>query len=354
MNNWGAFRPSLKAVQLIAQIEHFQGSWEKNRRLLLALIRSLTQTTIITSSGASTRIEGALLTDEQVEELIEKGLKLDSVASRSEREVAGYVKSLTYIYEHSDHLLLSEMLIRELHQLLTEDLHEDELPQKQRGTYKDIANDVVERDVVTGKEILWLYTTPPGPQTQSAMTSLVDAFHNTADLHPLFKIAMFNVVFLAIHPFRDGNGRLSRLLTVLLLLQHYPWTRFVSHEKFIEDNKDRYYLALKQTQKTLLSTDQDFDFWIEFFLTIVLSQTKFLEQKINLNNQAPPKYKLNKNEQAVLDYLAKNGPSASSVINKKVKLSDAGIKKLLKRLENHQLVKKLGQGPATVYQDHSH
>ena len=221
MHNWLRFRPEMKAVGLLAQIERFHGNWEKNKGLKPAAITSLIQTTIVTSSGASTRIEGSILSDKEVQKLMESGCKISKMSSRSEREVAGYIRALTYIYDNVESLEISEKTIREVHQLLTAELLEDQLPSKQRGTYKDVPNDVVERNELTGKETVWFRTTPPGIQTTTQMTELIQNFAAAIknEIHPLIRTALFTVHFLAIHPFRDGNGRVARLLTSWLLLK---------------------------------------------------------------------------------------------------------------------------------------
>jgi len=247
----------------LLEIERFQGAFESGHRLSPKLITNLKQTTIITSSGSSTRIEGAILTDVEIKKFVDKGCKISKMSSRSEREVAGYIKALNYIYDNFSDLEISEKNIRELHQILTSELTSDQLPKKQRGSYKDIDNHVIEKNLETGKEIIWFKTTPPGPQTESAMRELIESFQNikeSDELQSIVLTASFIVHFLAIHPFRDGNGRLSRLITVWLLLRFgYSWMQFASHEKVIEDNKENYYLSLRETQSSFSKTEVLYD-----------------------------------------------------------------------------------------------
>ena len=128
--------------------------------------------------------------------------------SRSEREVAGYVKALKYIYNHFKDLEFTEQTIRSLHQLLTSELLNKQLHQSQRGAYKNVPKDVVERNQETGETKVWFRTTPPGPQTSAAMKQLIESYHQVLSeesAHPLVATGSFVVVFLAIHPFRDGN-----------------------------------------------------------------------------------------------------------------------------------------------------
>ena len=160
-----AYRITPQLLPLLNSIERFQGVWEHTAHQQSPhFIKKLKKTTIITSSGASTRIEGAILSDREVEELIGKGCKISKMSSRSEREVSGYVKALKYIYDNYKELPITESTVREVHQILTSDLLEEHLPSGQRGAYKNITNDVIEKNEETGEEKIWFKTTPPGPK----------------------------------------------------------------------------------------------------------------------------------------------------------------------------------------------
>jgi len=338
-------------TSLITLIERFQGAFEATKLQSPALIEGLKNTSIITSSGASTRIEGATFNDKEVKELVDKGCKINKMSSRSEREVAGYVKALNYIYDNLGKLDISEKTIREIHQLLTSELTESQLPSKQRGNYKDITNDVVETDPQTGKVIkVWFKTTPPGPATQVAMKNFISDYNkinSNNECHPLILIGGLIVKFLAIHPFRDGNGRLSRLLTTLLLLNHgYVWSQYTSHEKIIEDNKEGYYVSLRDTQKTLESDNPDYQIWLDFFLKIVLKQTEFLKGKIAEQSPIPT---MNENEKKVFEVIKAVGKCKISYLLEQSDMSRPGLKSLLKRLIDQGIIYKEGKGKGTTY-----
>ena len=331
-------------------IERFHGAFENNIKLSPKFVTRLKKTTIISSSGSSTRIEGAILTDAEILEFVEKGCQISKMSSRSEREVAGYVKALNFIYEHFSDLKLTEKTIRELHQILTSELTTDQLPRKQRGSYKDITNHVIEKNLETGREIIWFKTTPPGPQTESAMSELIKTFEvleNSNEINPIILVASFVVHFLAIHPFRDGNGRLSRLITVWLMLRFdYIWMQFASHEKIIEDNKERYYLSLRETQSSFSNVKVKYDGWIEFFCTILSKQTKVID---GLLRKESPVSSMNKNEQAVYEVLKTNGDCNIGFILDQIDMTRAGLKTLLKRMINSRHIKAKGLGKGTVY-----
>jgi len=342
---------SPKAVRLLIEIERFQGLWRHTTtKHSASFIKSLKRTTIVTSSGASTRIEGSLLDDAQVGKLIDRGCKITKISSRSEREVAGYVKTLKYIYENYDRLDVSEKSIRELHQLLTSELSNRDLPVRQRGAYKNVPNDVVEKNEKTGEEKVWFYTTPAGPQTAAAMNELVKDFNtiSKADDQPqLPLIAAFIVHFLAIHPFRDGNGRLSRLMTTWFFLRAgYDWAQYSSHEKVIEDNKERYYIALRNTQKTFRKGPFRYTDWLEFLFMVTEKQIEFLRTKID---KQLPTAQLNENESRVLELIKEYGICTPAFIRKHVALTPDGLRSLLQRLNGRKLVKPLGEKRGRKY-----
>ncbi len=344
------YEMSGRLAKILMAIERFQGTFQARGRLNKKFITELKKTTIITSSGSSTRIEGAILTDAQIKEFVSKGCKISKMSSRSEREVAGYVKALTYIYENYTELEVTEKNIRELHQILTSELTTDQLPNKQRGVYKDITNHVVEKNLETGDETIWFKTTPPGPMTNVAMKDLITEYahqKNLNDFPPIILVSAFVVHFLAIHPFRDGNGRLSRLISAWLLLKWgYSWMQFSSHEKVIEDNKENYYLSLHETQSTLQFKKVSYERWFIFFANTLLIQTQIVE---SLLKKESPVSTMNKNEQIVFEIIKSNGECNIGYILEQVVMSRAGLKTLLKRLVDNGHVNVKGQGKGTVY-----
>jgi len=338
--------------KLLIEIERFVGSWNSTKNLKPSFINELKQSTIITSSGASTRIEGALLTDDQISKLIKNGCKITSFSSRSEREVTGYIKTLNYIYENYQVLEISELTVRQLHQLLTSDLLESQLPKNQRGSYKNVPNDVVEKNIKTGKKSIWFRTTPPGPQTNTAMYELIKEFNQhlkSQHIPNIILVGVFIVHFLAIHPFRDGNGRLSRLLTIWLMLKlDYVWFQYVSHEKIIEDNKQAYYVCLRNTQSTFSNKKINYKPWINFFLLTLHQQVQILASKINQMNQ-DGRPDLNSNETKVFKLIKSNPHCSISFIEKEIQMSRAGLKSLLSRLVEKEVIQREGEKKGAKY-----
>ncbi len=267
-------------VKLVAEIDEFKGRWQALENLSPERLSALRKVATVESVGSSTRIEGAKLTDAQVETLL-SGLGKTSFESRDEQEVAGYAHAMDLVFEAFADLRLTENHIRQLHQTLLRYSHKDE---RHRGSYKTLDNHVVAFDA-DGHEIGVIFETTTPFDTPREMEELVAWTVKAIDeeaLHPLLTIAVFVVTFLAIHPFQDGNGRLSRVLTTLLLLRAgYDYVPYASLESVIEENKDLYYKALRRTQTTLKGDTPDWEPWVGFFLRCLKKQKNNLAERLD-------------------------------------------------------------------------
>jgi Fic family protein len=266
-------------LSLIAELDEFKGVWRAIGRIAPDRLSGLRRVATIESIGSSTRIEGAKLSNRDVEILL-SNLELRSFATRDEQEVAGYAEVMEMIFAHWPDISLTENHIKQLHRDLLIHSHKDE---RHRGDYKTLANHVEAFDA-GGQSLGIVFATASPFETPSLMADLV-AWARTQDdskeLHPLLFVAIFVVVFLEIHPFQDGNGRLSRVLTTLLLLRAgYAYVPYSSLESVIEQSKEGYYLALRRTQGTIRTTTQDWNPWLEFFLRALQQQKRNLERKI--------------------------------------------------------------------------
>lgn len=278
-------------LQLIAEIDEFKGRWEVLENMSPERLRELRKVATIESIGSSTRIEGAQLTDMQVETLL-SNLTSTSFKTRDEQEVAGYAEAMDLIFQAHEDMALTENHIRQLHQVLLRHSSKDE---RHRGDYKKLDNHVVALDE-RGKQIGIVFATATPFDTPREMEELLHWTNKAIiekSLHPLLIVAVFIVVFLAIHPFQDGNGRLSRILTTLMLLRAgYSYVPYASLENVIEDNKDFYYKALRRTQTTLKSDNPDWEPWLGFFLRCLKKQkanlaVKIEKEKISENAELP-------------------------------------------------------------------
>lgn len=268
-----------EVLRLIARIDEFKGAWRALGALEPERLSALRRVATIESVGSSNRIEGNALSDREVERLL-SGLHVQHFATRDEQEVAGYAALMEVIFSAWESIPFNENHIKQLHQILLQYSSKDE---RHRGQYKTSANSVAAFDA-HGTQIGIVFETATPFDTPRLMAELVAWVAQEREeraLHPLLIIAIFIVVFLAIHPFQDGNGRLSRALTALLLLQEgYAWVPYSSLESVIEASKEAYYLALRQTQGGIYSEKPDWQPWLLFFLRALDVQIQRLEKKI--------------------------------------------------------------------------
>jgi Fic family protein len=266
-------------LNLVAEIDEFKGKWEALKNMSPERLRQLRKVATIESIGSSTRIEGAKLTDMQVETLL-SNLSSTSFKTRDEQEVAGYAETMDIVFQACEDMAITENHIRQLHQTLLRHSDKDE---RHRGDYKKLPNHVVALDE-QGREIGVVFETATPFDTPREMEELVRWVNKAVaekSFHPLLIVAVFVVVFLAIHPFQDGNGRLSRILTTLILLRMgYSYVPYASLESVVEDNKDLYYKALRRTQGTLKSDTTDWEPWLGFFMRCLKKQKSNLAVKV--------------------------------------------------------------------------
>src|ERR1700742_3319293 len=267
----GTLQITPEILNLIAGLDEFKGAWQALGTLAPERLSALRRVATIESIGSSTRIEGSKLSDREVERLLSNS-EIKSFATRDEQEVAGYAETMELVFRSSAEITLTENHIKQLHRDL---LRYSEKDTHHRGKYKTQPNNVAAFDE-TGKQVGIVFETATPFDTQRRMSELVDwasEMFSSRRLHPLLVTAIFTVVLLEIHPFQDGNGRLSRVLTTLLLLRAgYVYAPYASLERVIEENKDLYYKALRRTQATLKSDNADWEPWIGFFLRCLKKQ----------------------------------------------------------------------------------
>src|SRR5580658_5977226 len=275
----GTLQITPEILNLIAGLDEFKGAWQALGILAPERLSALRRVATIESIGSSTRIEGSKLSDREVERLL-SNLEIKSFATRDEQEVAGYDETMELIFQSWSEITLTENHIKQLHRDL---LQYSEKDAHHRGNYKNQANNVAAFDDA-GKQVGIVFETATPFDTPRRMSELVawtsDAF-SSRQLHLLLVTAIFTVVLLEIHPFQDGNGRLSRVLTTLLLLRAgYSYVPYSSLESVIEQSKEGYYLALRRTQGTIRTAEPDWEPWLDFFLRALQQQKQRLERKV--------------------------------------------------------------------------
>lgn len=337
--------PDPHIVALLAEIDGIRGEFKSGLRMSPQAITNLKKSTLITSAGASTRIEGAKLNDEEVEKVM-RGLAVSKFADRDTQEVQGYLETLQNVFDSFQTLPLRESMITSLHNQLLKYSHKDDT---HRGGYKKKENTVGVLGP-DGQVAKIMFETTPAFLTAKEMQELVDwtsdAFEKSR-FHPLLIISNFIVEFLKIHPFEDGNGRLSRVLTNLLLLRSgYQFVQYVSHEQIVERRKDEYYIALRKSQETFKTEQDTISPWLNFFLSVIHEQaTKALtylqEEKIE-DTLSPKQYE-------VWKYLSEAGEASPGEIIKATSIVRGTVKQALDRLVELGKVKRVGLGRGTRY-----
>ena len=264
---------------LISEIDEFKGAWRALGSLAPERLLALQRVALIESIGSSTRIEGSQLSDHEVEQLL-SCLEIQTFATREQQEVVGYADVMATVFRAWSDLTLTENHIKQLHRDLLRYSDKDDW---HRGNYKRSTHSVAAFDA-DGTQIGIVFETAAPFDTPRLMAELVAWFNDTIKaktLHPLLVIGIFVVVFLEIHPFQDGNGRLSRVLTTLLLLREgYAYVPYSSLESVIEQSKEGYYLALRQTQGTVRTEAPNWLPWLLFFLRALQQQMHRLRNKV--------------------------------------------------------------------------
>ena len=332
--------------QQLSVIDSFKGNWKAIESQQSKYLNDLRKIATIESIGSSTRIEGATLNNEEVGKLL-KSVKITKMQSRDEQEVVGYYEALETILENYADIDIEERYIHQLHSILLKYSDKD---QRHKGQYKNLSNQVV-ANYPNGTQRTIFRTTEPH-LAAAEMQGLI-AWANERivkkDLHPLMITAAFIYEFLSIHPYQDGNGRLSRLLTSLLLMKlDYKFIQYVSFENVIETKKEGYYRALIEGQKNRYREKEQIDSWIQFFLESLIVLTQRLEAKYETYSKL--KTVLNERQQIVLEYIKEHKTAQVGGLGNQLKVySRNTLKKDLAYLVKEGLLLKTGEGRGVRY-----
>lgn len=333
-------------LSLIAELDEFKGAWRAIGTLAPDRLSALRRVATIESIGSSTRIEGSRLSDREVARLL-GNIEIKQFETRDEQEVAGYAEVMGTVFNNAEHIDLSENHIKQLHGELLAHSSKDE---RHRGNYKTHPNHVSVFDA-NGQEVGVVFATASPLDTPRLMTELVEWTRDTLQsksLHSLLVIAVFAVVFLEIHPFQDGNGRLSRVLTTLLLLRSgYAYVPYSSLESVVEQSKEGYYLALRHTQGTIRIDSPDWRPWVLYFLRALQKQKQRLEVKVEREHIL-----LAKMPELSIKILELASGHGRLTVSQLVELTGANrntIKKHLQNLVASQQLAQHGKGKGTWY-----
>ena len=331
--------PEPQVVAILAAIDEIRGVFRVGLRMTPQAVIGLRKSVLVTSSGSSTRIEGSKLSDEEVKKIMQ-GLGIQKFTDRDSQEVQGYLETLKNVFDDYKDLPLRESVITSLHKELLKYSTKDDL---HRGEYKHKEN-------IVGILTIPAYLTPK--EMGELVFWTAEAFEKER-FHSLLIIANFIIEFLKIHPFEDGNGRLSRILTNLLLLRAgYPFVEYVSHEQIIEQRKDQYYLALRASQQTFRTQNkpegeqETIAPWLNFFLSIVKEQAT---KSLALVEESTHDDTLSPKQSEVLEYFSNIAEASPSEIATTTGVLLPTVRKALDRLIELGKVRRVGRGRGTRY-----
>lgn len=329
-----------KLVKLISEIDRFDANWTAIVRKEGQSLKELKSIATVRSVGASNRIEGNKMSDEEVETLIQK-IDITKLSDRDSQEVAGYFETLELISESFENINLTENFIKSLHHNLMKYSAKDNW---HKGIYK-MNNNSVEAAFPDGTRQINFQTTEAGIATEEAIRRLVDWYNHETEVHPLVKIASFIYEFLSVHPFQDGNGRLSRLISTLLLLKNgYHWIQYVSLEHEIENEKNKYYKVLRSCQAQ--RPNEDISVWIQFFLNCLSNIQSHLLKKLHKSGLDT---QLSHKEKSVYSIIQNRPNIQSGEIADKLTIPSPTVKRILAQLLHKGLIEKRGKGRSVTY-----
>ncbi|MCK5145422.1 Fic family protein [bacterium] len=341
-NNVHTFKISIdwKLINLISQIDRFDAAWTTIEKKEGQSLKQLKSIATVRSVGASTRIEGSKMSDEEVDVLL-KNIDIAKIEDRDSQEVIGCFETLDIISDSYDDIEINESSFKNLHNILLKYSKKDEW---HKGDYKQHSN-AVEAKLPDGTRQVIFQTTEAGFPTQDAVRQLIEWYDSDNETHPLVKCALFAYDFVSIHPFQDGNGRLSRLISTLLLLKNgYNWIQYVSFEHEIESRKTEYYRVLRSCQAQ--RPNEDATEWITFFFSALGNIQEQLMKKLETKGIET---KLSPREKSILTFIENHAGCKSGEIAKKLGIPSPTVKRILPELINKNLIEKYGTGPGTNY-----
>lgn len=330
-----------KLMNDLSAIDRFGGEWSAiEKREGRQTLKELRSVATVQSTGASTRIEGSKMTDAEVQKLIEN-ISIGKIEERDQQEVLGYYAVLDIIIESYQDINISESSIQNLHNQLLKYSGKD---QWHKGKYKQNSNSV-EATNPDGSKTIIFQTTSPGIETEIAMQKLIEWYNSDNTTPPIIKTAVFVYDFVSIHPFQDGNGRLSRLLGTLLLLKYgYPWIQYVSFEHEIEGRKPEYYQVLMECQQQ--RPGEDVNTWVTFFVDCLNNIQHKLMEKLEGQKR---ENQLSQREKVIYTFIDSHPGSKSGEIAEKLGFALPTVKRILTDMVNGKFLVKHGVGKGTNY-----
>ena len=304
------------------------------------VLSKLVEVAKIQSTGASNRIEGIHTSDQRLRELKDEHV---APANRDEEETLGYRTVLDTIYESHNYIHISPNVILQLHR----DLYKFS-PYGFGGAFKSADNIIQESDASGVKRVR--FQPVPAYETAASVDALCNTYNEIADrkkAEPLLVDILFILDFLCIHPFNDGNGRMSRLLTLLLLYRHgYMVGKYISIESLIEKTKDSYYATLKQSSEHWHEGKNDIWPFVRYMLGVLLAAYRDFESRVAVISDA----KMTKEERIRKFADEKVGLfTKAEIIQSCPDIAATTIEKVLSEMKREGIIKTVGAGRGTKW-----
>jgi len=325
-----------RIITMIRKLGEHKGKQELYKKQAPEMLENLRQVALIQSTESSNRIEGIIADDKRLRAIVEEKVK---PANRSEAEIAGYRDVLNTIHQSHEHMPFTDGVVLQLHRDLLKYAGGD------GGVWKATQNEITE--VLPGGKKRVRFTPVEPHLTEEAMRTLhgqLADMERASELDPLLLIPFYVLDFLCIHPFRDGNGRMARLLSLLLLYQHgYEVGRYVSLERIIEQTKQSYYDTLYQSSQGWHEGRHDVLPWTEYFLSTILAAYGEFESrfgKVSKGRGNKTDTVKNAIDGFVTDFTLTDIEKACPLVSRDM------IRRVLFDLKRDGLVVCLGRGPA--------
>ena len=326
-------------VALLAQIHEHKGRQELYLKQKPAVLEHLVEVARIQSTESSNKIEGIVTTNTRIKELV---AEKTTPRNRDEKEIAGYRDVLALIHERFEYIPIRPSVILQLHRDLYKYSGMDI-----GGRFKNTQN-YISATTADGNQFV-LFTPLPPYETPEAVERICEQYSRAVDegvVDSLLLIPIFIKDFLCIHPFNDGNGRMSRLLTTLLLYQRgYVVGRYISLEHIIEKTKSSYYDVLEETSEGWLEGKNTYAAFIKYLLGVILKAYRDFEDRVNLFDEKLSAYDLVKRatEKKIADF------TKSEIMELCPKIKSSSVEASLKKLCDEGFLKKIGSGRSTKY-----
>lgn len=340
MEEYSSIISNSNIINLISKIHEYKGKQSYLLDSKKDALETLLKVARIQSTSSSNKIEGIYTTDKRINEIVNQKVE---PKNRNEEEIAGYRDVLTLIHENYNFIDINQNTILQLHR----DLYKY-TGYSYGGKFKNSQNFIEEENENGKKKIRF---TPLSPiETPIAIEDLCKNYNNLVNnelCDLLVLIPIFILDFLSIHPFNDGNGRMSRLLTLLLLYKaNYMVGKYISIEKIIEETKDSYYDTLEKSSINWYNNENDYSYFVEYYLGIILNAYKEFDSRISIiENKKITAY------DRIIDIFKNNiiPIDKAFVTNKCPDLSETTIERILNKLLKEENIVKISGGRYTKY-----